>query len=457
MKTKTTLQALSVCLILMNLNKVSAQVGIGTTTPNQSAALHVNSNNKGVLLPSIALTSVTDNITVPSPSDGLMVWNNGLGGVSATGFYYWNNLKWNMISTGSGIISPVTSNSSANWNNSGTNAGNYGGSGTNLSLGTNTADDLVFKVNATKAGRFGVDNSVSLGAGANAGQNGIAIGVSGSAYQGVSVGNEAAVTANDGLALGNKSRAEAYQSNAIGYKARTGKNESTAIGNNAFSDAFQSTAIGYNAKTTGNESSALGNSSLAAGFQSVALGYGAKTNTNSETAVGYNSVTAGQQSTAIGSGAAAMGQNSTAIGYKAFTSQYNAIVLGDNNANVGIGTSTPNSTAKLDVSGQYKLGDRGTVNKNQISFEAWPAVSVNNLASERTVTMDIAIPAALIPNSTRATITVTPAGDFAGNTSFSISNPRMTSTSNIRINLTNISANSESLYSSHFYITVNEF
>ncbi|WPO81218.1 hypothetical protein SD427_10640 [Chryseobacterium sp. JJR-5R] len=455
MKTKTTIQCLSVCLILINLNKAAAQVGIGTVNPDSSSILHINSNNKGVLLPSIALTSVTDNVTVPSPADGLMVWNNGLGGLTNSGFYYWSNLKWNMIATGSG--NTTAANNSNNWNNTGTNSGNYGGSGTNLSLGTSTADDLVFKVNATKAGRFGVDNSVSLGAGASAGQNGIAIGISGSAYQGVSIGNEAAVTANEGLALGNKSRAEAYQSNAIGYKARTGKNESTAIGNNAFSDAFQSTAIGYNAKTTGNESSALGNSSWAAGFQSVALGYGAKTNTNSETAIGYNSVTAGQQSTAVGSAASAIGQNSTAIGYKAFTSQYNAIVLGDNNANVGIGTSTPNSTAKLDVNGQYKLGDRGTVNKNQISFEVWPAVSVNNLASGKTVTMDFAIPSALIPNSTKATITVTPAGDFAGNTSFSISNPRMTSTSNITINLTNISENPESLYSSHFYVTVNEF
>ncbi|MFC3157466.1 hypothetical protein ACFOEQ_02230 [Chryseobacterium arachidis] len=124
---------------------------------------------------------------------------------------------------------------------------------------------------------------------------------------------------------------------------------------------------------------------------------------------------------------------------------------------MGIGTSTPNNTAKLDVSGQYKLGSRGTVNKNQISFEVWPNVTINNLPSGKSATMDIAIPAALIPGSTKATIVVTPAGDFAGNSTFSISNPRMTSTSNITINLTNISGTPESLNSSHFYVTVNEF
>ncbi|WP_449398277.1 hypothetical protein [Chryseobacterium wanjuense] len=220
---------------------------------------------------------------------------------------------------------------------------------------------------------------------------------------------------------------------------------------------FQSTAIGYNAKTTANESSALGNNSVAAGFQSVALGYNAKTNANSETAVGYGSFTNGQNSTAVGSGASATGQNSTAIGYQASTSQYNAIVLGDNNANIGIGTSTPNVNAKLDVNGQYKLGERGTISKNQISFETWPSVSVNNLPSGKSTTMTITIPPALIPSTTRGTIVVSPAGDFAGNSNFAISNPRLTSNAVITINLTNISGNAESLYSSHFYVTINEF
>lgn len=458
MQLKTKLQFGIFFTLMLTFNFSQAQVGIGTPSPDNSAMLEINSESKGVLFPRIALKSATDNTTVSSPTNGLIVWNNGQGGLTETGFYYWNNSKWNMISVVSANgINNGGGSAVSTWNSSGTNSGNYGGANTNLSLGTNTSDDLVFKVNSNKAGRLGVDNSVSLGSGANAGQNGIAIGISSSAYQGVSVGNEATVGANDGLALGNKSNAAAYRSNAIGYNAKTNKNESTALGNNSLADGFQSTAIGYNAKTTANESSALGNNSVAAGFQSVALGYSAKTNSNSETAIGYNSSTNGQNSTAVGSGAAATGQNSTAIGYNASTSQYNAIVLGDSNANVGIGTNTPNTTAKLDVNGQYKLGSRGTVSKNQISFEVWPSVSINNIASGKSTTMSIAIPPALIPGSTKATIVVTPAGDFAGNSTFSISNPRMTSTSNIDINLTNIAGNAESLYSSHFYVTINEF
>lgn len=443
--------------LFFNFNFLFSQVGIGTTTPDPSSILDIRSANKGILLPSVSVTSLTDNVTVASPADGLIIWNNGLGGLADTGLYYWSNQKWNKISIAGAANTISSGNSGASWNNSATNGGNNAGAGTNLSLGTNTYDDLIFKVNSVKSGRLGTDNSISLGLGANAGQNGIAIGISGSAYQGVSIGNEASVTANDGLAVGNKATAGAYKSNAIGYNAKTNKNESTAIGNNSLADGFQSTAIGYNAKTTANESSALGNNSEAAGFQSVALGYSSKTNSNSETAVGYYAATNGQNSTALGSGASATGQNSTAIGFNASTSQYNAIVLGDSNANVGIGTSTPNTTAKLDVGGQYKLGNKGTVHKNQISFEVWPAVSINNLPAGKSTTLSMYIPSAIVPASTKATITVTPAADFPGNTTFSISNARMTSTSIVTLNLTNISSNPESLYSAHFYVTITEF
>jgi hypothetical protein len=403
-----------------------AQVGIGLPSPDASAMLHVSAKNKGVLLPSIALASDTDTATVPSPADGLIVWNNGKAGLTDAGFYYWFASKWNRLSTSA---STSKGNDGTGWNTIGENAGTYSGANTTLSLGTKTMDDLVFKVNAATAGRLGVDNSVSFGLGANAGQNGIAIGSGSSAFQGISIGSATAVTANDALAIGNKSTAGAFKSTAIGYNAQTSKNESTAIGNNA----------------------------SAGGFQSIAVGYNAKTNTNSETALGYNAVTNKENSTAVGSGANALGQFSTAIGYGATTSQANAIVLGNNNANVGIGTGAPNTSARLDVNGQYKLGEKGSVQKNQISFEVWPGVSINNMPPGKSTTLEIAVPSGYQPGSTRAVVVVSPAGDFAGNSTFSISNPRMTSTSSIAVNLTNISGSANSLNSGHFYVMINEF
>ncbi|RQO40274.1 hypothetical protein DBR39_04820 [Chryseobacterium sp. KBW03] len=415
-------------LLLLFFNYfIYAQVGIGTPSPAPSAMLHINASNKGVLLPSIALASTTDNVTVPSPADGLIVWNNGTSTLLEIGFYYWFESKWNKILANGGT--PTKIEDGTNWNLTGTNVGNYGGANTTLALGTKTYDDLIFKVNALTAGRLGVDNSVSLGIGSTAGQNGIAIGSASAAFMGISIGSATTVSGNEALAVGNKSTAGGFRSTAIGFHAQTSSNESVAVGNNSSAD----------------------------GFQSIALGYNAKTNTNSETALGYNAVTNSQNSTALGSGANALGQYSTAVGYGATTSQANAIVLGDNNANVGIGTGAPNTSAKLDVNGQFKFGEKGSVQKNQISFEAWPGISINNLPPGKSTTIDIPVPAGYQPGSTRAVVVVSPAGDFPGNASFSISNPRMTSTSSITINLTNISGNASGLYYGHFYVMINEF
>lgn len=383
MKHQTKSRIIFIVILFFNLKLICAQVGIGTSSPTPSAMLDITSGSKGLLIPRVALTSITDITTISSPANGLLIWNNGLGGLSAEGFYFWSNSKWNQIATVSTALP-----SSGSWSTSGNNVGSYGGANTNLSLGTSAYDDLIFKVNSATVGRLGVNNSVSFGKSSNAGQDGVAIGSSSGAAQ---------------------------------------------------------------------NAAAIGDSATANGYKSLAIGFRAQTTSNSETAVGLQTKTSGQNSTALGSGAKAQGQNSTAIGYNASTSQSNAIVLGDSNANVGIGTGTPNTTVKLDVNGQYKLGINGSVQKSQISFEVWPSVTITNLPAGNTTTMNIPVPAGFTPSATRATIIVTPANDFAGNSTFSISNPRLTSTSNITINLTNIAGNVQSLNSAHFYITINEF
>lgn len=75
-----------------------AQTGIGTSTPNPSAKLEVYSTNKGFLPPRVTLTSVTDAITIPSPAEGLFVYNLGSVGLQA-GYYYWNGANWATIAT----------------------------------------------------------------------------------------------------------------------------------------------------------------------------------------------------------------------------------------------------------------------------------------------------------------------------------------------------------------------
>ncbi len=84
-----------------------AQTGIGTNTPNASAKLDVYSDNKGFLPPRVSLTSATDNTTIPSPAEGLLVYNKGSVGLQA-GYYYWNGANWATIATATSAGNGVT-------------------------------------------------------------------------------------------------------------------------------------------------------------------------------------------------------------------------------------------------------------------------------------------------------------------------------------------------------------
>lgn len=86
---------------------VNAQTGIGTTTPNASAKLDVYSDNKGFLPPRVTLTSATDNTTIATPAEGLLVYNKGSVGLQA-GYYYWNGANWATIATATSAGNGVT-------------------------------------------------------------------------------------------------------------------------------------------------------------------------------------------------------------------------------------------------------------------------------------------------------------------------------------------------------------
>ncbi len=79
-------------LLLIIVNKTSAQVGIGTTSPHSSAILELNVDNlasnkkKGFLAPKVALTSSMDQLTIPSPTKGLLVYNLGTAGLTVEGY-----------------------------------------------------------------------------------------------------------------------------------------------------------------------------------------------------------------------------------------------------------------------------------------------------------------------------------------------------------------------------------
>jgi hypothetical protein len=91
--------------MLCAMGSATAQnVGIGTTTPHPSAALELNSNNQGLLIPRL---TKTEKNAIPAPATGLMVYQSG---PDSSGFHYYNGTAWAWINpqtaTGGGGVPP---------------------------------------------------------------------------------------------------------------------------------------------------------------------------------------------------------------------------------------------------------------------------------------------------------------------------------------------------------------
>ncbi|MCC9041295.1 hypothetical protein LNQ81_00910 [Myroides sp. M-43] len=87
---------LSVAL-LMGAMAANAQVGIGTATPNKSAELLIESSNRGLLIPNVALTSTTDKSTITNGNvESLLVYATKTTEKKdiTPGYYYWDGAKW---------------------------------------------------------------------------------------------------------------------------------------------------------------------------------------------------------------------------------------------------------------------------------------------------------------------------------------------------------------------------
>ncbi|WP_165023685.1 hypothetical protein [Dysgonomonas sp. ZJ279] len=91
----------------VNLNSkilgfTNGSIGIGTETPDASAALEINATNKGFLPPRVALTATNSASPITSPAVGLIVYNtaNGSSGataVYANNLYTWDGTKWSQL------------------------------------------------------------------------------------------------------------------------------------------------------------------------------------------------------------------------------------------------------------------------------------------------------------------------------------------------------------------------
>lgn len=122
---------------------LAQNVGMGTATPNASAKLHIEDANRGLLIPRVSLSAVTNGITpVNAPITGLLVYNTNVAvvGGSGTGFYYWTGTQWSRLLN-------TESNDWALLGNAGTDPA------TNF-VGTTDAQNLTFRTGNTEKFRM---------------------------------------------------------------------------------------------------------------------------------------------------------------------------------------------------------------------------------------------------------------------------------------------------------------
>ncbi len=116
-----------------------AQVGIGTTAPANSAALHVESTTQGVLIPRL---TQAERDAIASPATSLLIYQTD----AVAGFYYFDGVIWRTFGAGSG------------W----TFSGNLGTNDTVNKLGTTDNQDFVIGANGSEVMRVATTGNVGL-------------------------------------------------------------------------------------------------------------------------------------------------------------------------------------------------------------------------------------------------------------------------------------------------------
>jgi hypothetical protein len=123
-------------------------IGIGTNNPHASATLEMADNQRGILIPRVALSSTTVSAPVANPANSLLVYNTNTAGDVTPGYYYWEaqNNRWVRLLT----------EQSNDWKQDGNSNGALRYIGTNDNFDFPIATNGVEKMRVTTAGNVGV-------------------------------------------------------------------------------------------------------------------------------------------------------------------------------------------------------------------------------------------------------------------------------------------------------------
>jgi hypothetical protein len=92
-------------LILGNCSAFSQSVGIGTNTPDNSAMLDITANNKGLLIPSMNLSSIN---AIINPAKGLLVYDSDSNSAVGSNALFSNSFGSRNVSVGARALSKNT-------------------------------------------------------------------------------------------------------------------------------------------------------------------------------------------------------------------------------------------------------------------------------------------------------------------------------------------------------------
>ena len=141
MKAHYLLSAAVICMLQMFGSTANAQnVAINTTgnSPDASAMLDIQSSTKGLLIPQVSLTDLTDATTISSPAHSLLIYNTNAAVTGGKGYYY------NSGTSGSPVWTKMVA-AGTEWKL----AGNTGTTPGTDFIGTTDAQALVLKTNGT--------------------------------------------------------------------------------------------------------------------------------------------------------------------------------------------------------------------------------------------------------------------------------------------------------------------
>jgi trimeric autotransporter adhesin len=248
------------------IGSANAQMKLGNnpTTTNANALLELETTNKGLLLPRIALANVSSPVPLTAHIAGMTVYNTANNGIVSPGYYYNDGAMWMRVST------LVASSLWGLTGNVGTTAG------TNF-IGTTDNTDVWFKRNNIRSGLLHLANT-SFGVNAAA--------LSTGNYT-VAIGGIAArdnVTGSDIVAVGYGALATSV---AGQYSVAIGKSSQSRANNTATTYPANNTSVGtfslngaadMPSNNTGIENTAMGSYALynnSSGSKNTALGMNA--------------------------------------------------------------------------------------------------------------------------------------------------------------------------------------